>query len=611
MPEDGKQASQTRHVPGPRPVAALREALALQAGFAVRRVPPAVAATGGSELAPPQASSPEAGARPAVRPPIRPPGEASMGAAATAPGRPAAGAELRGTGQSSPTTDDSQTSNHFPKRPPDGEARRRTSDPSPRQIDGAGVAGSMAGRFGRPHFPDEGHSLPEKEDDDCTADHAGGTPSEDASFEELEELPAEPTLAAPMSAVAPNPVMDDPDKPRGPDYAEMRRVMKAGMAESEKARVRWRQAHIKSREGLDAEEKESLLRGEGRVKVPSPETLKIYLARGKGLLARFRHETGTRISLEDLDPRQFVNWLLGLKPFLADGTFRGYRVCAEALIQSIPSENTPEAMAMLRAGRQVGSDGAHLGRAEKDVDYEGQGVRASLRAKRIEYEHYQDLRRSLRVMSRSQVVEWLLDWLDAGINTGLRPSEWALTSLERRPDCRFRHGEHIWLHVVNAKAAVGRGITYRTLDISEFEAETLGAVERMVKRSRDWAMAGRSTQRQGEISHLLRKTCKTRFPHMRLHYTLDCLGDQFIANMKTICPREELAAMVGHISIDTQIDHYAKRRASWTKEQITCRPKPVKEQVFWMKKQLEYFDVRSDIRKAARAAKRAKGAVDR
>jgi hypothetical protein len=216
------------------------------------------------------------------------------------------------------------------------------------------------------------------------------------------------------------------------------------------------------------------------------------------------------------------------------------------------------------------------------------------RAKRMDYQHFIQLRRSLRVLSRSQSVEYLIDWLDAGIHTGLRPVEWSMTSLERRSDSRLPNGERIWLHVINAKAADGRG-THRTLDLSNFSPDTLEAVERMVQRSREWVLTDKAAKRQWDVSRLLRDSCRVLFPRMKLQYTVYSLRHQFIANMKTIYSREELAAMVGHISLDTQVDHYGKRRSSWSKFEITEIPMPVEEQVTHIRKRIEMFDERRSL----------------
>jgi hypothetical protein len=105
---------------------------------------------------------------------------------------------------------------------------------------------------------------------------------------------------------------------------------------------------------------------------------------------------------------------------------------------------------------------------------------------------------------------------------------------------------------------------------------------------------------QGEVAKLLKQTCKVLFPRMRVAYTLYSLRHQFIANMKAIYPREAVAALTDCGSTDTEVEHYVKRRASWTDQQITEVPTPVQEQVSRIKSSHEFFDQRRAIKEAAR-----------
>jgi hypothetical protein len=384
-------------------------------------------------------------------------------------------------------------------------------------------------------------------------------------------------------------------KPAGPDYVVMRPIIAAALGLNEQRRAHWRKTNVELPDEMKEEDKAALLRGEGRVRVASPETRKAYLSRGLRMIDRYRRETATGVSMEDIDPRLFVDWLLGLKPHLKDDTWRGYRASAAAVLGSIPVDHMDEAIAMLHADLQVGADeGRRAFRSNKDSDRDA--ADALPYAKRIEYRHFEDLKRSLPVMSRSKVAEWLHDWLVAGICTGLRPMEWAFTDVEKRDG-------RVWLHVISAKAADGRA-THRTLDLSNFSPETLQAVERMVERSRGWVLTGRMAMHQGEVAKLLRQTCKVLFPRMQMEYTLYSPRHQFIANMKTIYPREEVAAMADYGSTDTQVEHYAKRRAAWTGQQITEVPRPVQEQVSRIKRSHEFFDERRAIKAMKEAARR-------
>ena len=531
MAEDGEQQAPKQAL-GARPVEVLRRALGLQAGFALRRVPP-VAAVG------------------QVRSPV--------------------GA-------------------------PVGEARRHVNGPvSAQQIDGTEAAESLTGLYGRPRSPIERGTFPETDDD--LGPEETDAPSDG---EVVLELPPQPELPAPSAALL-ELAEDDLDKPRGPNYDDMRPLIVAAAEQTKKSRLKWRRNTLDLPDDMDEKEKDKILKEEGRLRVANPETMRAYLSRGRGLLERYKWETGTPVSIEDIDPCQFVNWLLGLKPVVTNNTWRGHRASAAAVIQSIPSIHMDEALGMLHADLQVGSDEGPPAFKPRDKE---NAVGASLRAKRMDYQHFQQLKRSLRVTSRSKAVGWLKDSLDAGIHTGLRPMEWALTTIERRPDRNFPRGERIWLHVVSAKAAEGRATTHRTLDISNFSIETLGAVERVVERSREWVLSGRWAARQGEVSRLFRQTCEALFPRMQIHYTLYSLRHQFIANMKTICNREQVAAMADHVSIiDTQVQHYAKRRSSWSKEEISDVPVPVQEQVAGIKRRLELLDERRAVIAMKQAAK--------
>ncbi|HZR74378.1 hypothetical protein [Bradyrhizobium sp.] len=50
--------------------------------------------------------------------------------------------------------------------------------------------------------------------------------------------------------------------------------------------------------------------------------------------------------------------------------------------------------------------------------------------------------------------------------------------------------------------------------------------------------------------------------------------------------------MVGHISLDTRVELYGKKRVSWEEKQITEIPMPIEEQVVQIRKRLELFDER-------------------
>jgi hypothetical protein len=371
-------------------------------------------------------------------------------------------------------------------------------------------------------------------------------------------------------------------RPNGPNSEDLRPLIVAAAERTEKCRFKWRR-NVLFPGDADESEKDKVLFKKGRLQVASCATLEQYLFRAHRLFGRYKWETSTSVSLEDFDPRDFVDWLLGLSPMLTDSTWRGYRAYATALIQSVPSSYTDQALGQLYADLKVGSD---------------KGPRAG--AQRMGHGHFQQLKRSLKAV-HGNAVEWLRDWLDAGIHTGIRTMEWPLTIIERRPDRTCPHGERIWLHVVSEAAAQWGATVYRTLDISNFSVETLGAVERLVERSRASGLSGCWASQQSEVSRLFRRTCETLFPRMLVHYTLYSLRHQFIENMKSIYSREQVAALGDHLSIHNQLQQYAKRRPSWSQEEISDVPVPVEDQVARVTRRLELLDDRKAIKQAAKA----------
>jgi hypothetical protein len=130
------------------------------------------------------------------------------------------------------------------------------------------------------------------------------------------------------------------------------------------------------------------------------------------------------------------------------------------------------------------------------------------------------------------------------------------------------------------------------VDLSNFSAGALKAVENMVARSREWVLAGQWSSREHEVEKLLRTTCDRMFPRMHRPYTLFSLRHLFIANMKTIYSREEVAAMTGHILLDSQIVFDGKKRLAWNFDQIRELPTPIPAQVAVIKKRMELVDLR-------------------
>ncbi|MCF8477654.1 MAG: hypothetical protein K9G60_11545 [Pseudolabrys sp.] len=372
----------------------------------------------------------------------------------------------------------------------------------------------------------------------------------------------------------------------GPNPKQMRALIEARVRQGEA-----RRATIGKRRQADGG---TLVR-----KAATHATHAAYLDRGWGLFARYRWENGLSLAAEDIDPRDFVNWLFALQPGLEVTSWRQYRSAALAWVQTLPHTWMEEAAALLEADIGVGAD---EGRAEQF------GRRVGLvrqeRAKRFDKNDLLEIIQILPTFSRSVAVPWLKAWLLAGVNTGLRPFEWATTDIEVRSDPSLPHGRQAWLHVVNAEASVGHpSFCYRTLDISNFSDRAFEMIQEMVDRAGQWTIAGEFEMRHSQVAQLLYEVCSVLFPRQRQRYSLYSLRDQFTANMRAVYPPAEVAALVGHIS-NEPAEHYGRRRIAWFDDEISERPLPMPNILSQMRKRLKWHENRQWVQGLRRAARR-------
>lgn len=639
MPADGHDTqAQARRGAPPREPSQLREGLASAHG--VRRVPQAQATNDGSLAADRQGLAAPVSARPphpsndgklAQTPPVvrerripSDPGRAPAPSALVNRGgfpRPLRPVETSddssrrdsfppGNGSGSPAnvaSDAERPASHAGGRMPESGAR--PADHGAARADGDRFAFGQTGEFvglGDGEADDEASRVRE---DGAEGEHVGsdgmdidtipspdghgslqGTSGQTGDPEALappEEAPvAIATMRGMWTLERPNPAA-----PKGPDYDRKRLVTQAMEKAAGQQRQKRNQKADVDGEGDGTQRMSGLLQ--------SADTHAAYTARGKQLLKRYKRENGVQFADEDVDPREFAAWLIGLRPFLSNASWRVYRLAATAIIQAIPHDGIDEAIAALAGPTSQREDDARIV-YKKTRDKTG-GNTSAVRAKRMDLVHFRKLRSNLRRMSRSNKVDWLDDWLVAGIHTGLRPGEWPLAHLEMRRD---GDGHRLaWLHVVNAKATQGRGNgTHRTLDISSYTDSTIEAIQRMVKRSEQWALEGKTVRRQSEVAQLFYQICNELFPRMQVKYSLYSLRHQFIANMKAVyTDRAKIATLIGHISIETQSEHYGKRRSAWSLQDIREIPRPMDDQVAQVQKYLTAFEERMHLRMMRKA----------
>jgi len=180
-----------------------------------------------------------------------------------------------------------------------------------------------------------------------------------------------------------------PDAPLGPDRRRLRDLAAAKAAE-----LADRRAPAEPRIGGSME-----------------RTLK----RGSGLLERYRWELGLdNMAREDLDPVEFGNFALSMKPDLSPSGWRECRAAALTIIERTPHERREFAIGMLEADTRPDADEArsHLWRV---------GVNPQNAHQRIEKKHFDLICDQMGSVSTSDALPWLADWMTATVSTGVMP----------------------------------------------------------------------------------------------------------------------------------------------------------------------------------------------
>lgn len=330
-------------------------------------------------------------------------------------------------------------------------------------------------------------------------------------------------------------------------------------------------------------------------------TTEMYAGLGRQLKDRYRRIHGMPLR-EEPDPVKFANFMLGIKATLKASSWRVYSQAALIVIQAMDSHEAEHALALIDGAVDPDVGEARMTHVRRGADGEVERTSAH-KAKSITHEQFTALLRDLPRLTHSSYVRQLGAWLVAGMATGLRPSEWEAATLSYLPDPKVRRGRRVYLHVANAKATNGRANgERRTLELTNLSDDGLDAVERFVEVATDWAHDGAFMKNKAACSRILRHISKTAFKSQNGKLlTLYTFRHQFVANMKTIYPVEELAALLGHSTVDTQGAWYGKKRSGWAPEHITDVPAPIEAEVLMVRQR---FAVAQD-------RKRIQGIVER
>lgn len=143
-------------------------------------------------------------------------------------------------------------------------------------------------------------------------------------------------------------------------------------------------------------------------------------------------------------------------------------------------------------------------------------------------------------------------WFVAGSLTGLRPAEWQEARLVEEPDGRRL------LVVSNAKNTNGRAHSpTRTIDVSGLKPAQWQVLMEHMKSVRLHLERGQFGKMYAECARCVRHTGKKLWPYRLKRPTLYTARHMFSADVKRSFDKAEVAALMGHASIDTAGQHYA------------------------------------------------------
>ena len=276
-----------------------------------------------------------------------------------------------------------------------------------------------------------------------------------------------------------------------------------------------------------------------------------YIKKSKQLLNRAKKEMDIPID-DELDVRQFVVWLVELKPTISRNTWRFYKSAVIYYLENYPNEQ--EAIEAMEYIKEITSHGA-MTTTERT---------SSLKLKKITFDDWFKLDNYLKERNKKW-HEQLRAWLRSSVITGLRPIEW-------KNAMYFLHEGAPALKILNAKATNGRGNgESRILLLQDVPINDLKIIKDHLNNTRTFVGMDEYEYFYRGCAIALYKACRRCWPKRKRHITLYSTRHQFSANAKSSgFSRVEIAAMMGHAVDITASIHYGKKIAG--NETISISP---------------------------------------
>lgn len=265
----------------------------------------------------------------------------------------------------------------------------------------------------------------------------------------------------------------------------------------------------------------------------------LYLKRASDIINRYVRESGQPV--ENIEA--LIHWLsTTLQPTIVKNTWRYYKSAIAYYLQS--------------QGLSLNSVAAIKKMENHNCKLESSETSA-LKQKKMSYNDIELIASKMNA-GKNKWDGLIISWLEAGVVTGLRPSEWATAHLRGN-----------YLIVQNAKNTNGRSFgVERVLDLSNLDENDYEAIEKFMRKLH-YALWSNHVS-----FHCIYEACRMRlrwatsklWPPKKKHPTLYSCRHQFSADMKNTLSKKEIAALMGHAVDDTATEHYGKKQSGTYKE---------------------------------------------
>lgn len=278
----------------------------------------------------------------------------------------------------------------------------------------------------------------------------------------------------------------------------------------------------------------------------SSQTQSSYRLRANQLISRAKQEYDS----EHLTPLQIAHWLIDKRYGFSKSTWRQYRA-ALIFAFKFPQTESSDAHALLIA----------INRLEQTQPAPGKKMQKRTSAQKTKKVRDEDLIRLLKYFS-SKSPRYGFEtqaWLLSGIWTGLRPCEWEEAKVNTNNE----------LIVINAKSTNGRshGKT-RTIELTGLDNLERQVVDFHLKNVQQAKLVSEFRGDSGfsqfytHCRSCLYQATRTLWPSRKQYISLYSARHQFSANAKKNgFSLVQIAALMGHASIETPATHYGRRSA--------------------------------------------------